>query len=122
MDEKATNETKAPGNIDISSLIPQITADVTAAIRERAINGFTYAVQQQVGEQVSAYIKEQIVPLIADELKANHAELRAAIVKGVYASVEALAEKLRTAAVAKITGYDGDKLIKEFIGQVFPRY
>lgn len=120
------NETESkavePMNLDISKMIPRITEEVTAKIRERAVESFGYEVNRAVAAQVQAFITEHIVPDIAAELKARSPELRAAVVAGVFGAMDALSEKVKKAAVDKIAGYDGDKVIREFIAAIYPRY
>lgn len=115
-----TNE--MTGTLDIGAMIPRITEDVMAAMREKAIQSFSYQVQQAVGAEVQKFIAEQIVPDIAAELKARSPELRAAVVAGIFGAMDALAEKVKKSAVDKISGYDGDKVIKDFISTIYRGY
>jgi hypothetical protein len=115
------NENGTQGGFDVAGLIPQITEEVTAALRDRAIQNFSYSVTNAVGEQVSKYIQENVVPLVAVELKSRDAEVRAAVAAAFIASVDALAENLKATAIKKMAGYDGDKLVSEFVRAVFGR-
>lgn len=118
MTESATK----PGfTIAIEAMIPQITADVAAQLRERALAGLTHEVTQAVNAEVKRYVAEHIVPEVAAELHAHKAELIAAVVAGVKASALALSDALARHATEKLGGYEGAKVVGRIMAELAPK-
>ena len=109
-------------NISVESMIPQITEQVAAELRKKAIESFGYEVQQAVTTEVRRYITENIVPTLTAELKEKEPEIRAAFVAGIVGTAHAVAEHARSRAVEKLAGYEGDKLIRSIFDSLFSRY
>jgi hypothetical protein len=105
----------------IAAMLPSITEQVTAKLRERALSNLEHQVTMAVAEQVKAFLSETIVPTVAEELRAAEPEIRAAIVAGVRGGSLALAAAIEKKITDKVTGYDGDKVIGEILRQLAPR-
>lgn len=105
--------------VDISELIPRITEQVASELRQKATQRFEYAVTEAVAVEVKRYIAENIVPGVTKELEKNDATIRAAIVAGVAVAADALRDKIIKEATDRITGYQGNELVRKFVDAVF---
>lgn len=104
----------------IEAMLPSITEQVAAQLRERALRNLEHQVTQAVGEEVKRYLTENIIPSVTAELKAADPEIRAAIVAGIKAASVQLAAQIEKRITDKITGYEGDKVVAAILRQVSP--
>lgn len=106
----------------IKALMPQMTEQVAAQIRERALANLEHVVASAVTEEVKKYIANVIVPSVQAELAAHEGTIKA----GVLAAVKVVAERCGTALVEqmteKLTGYQGDKLVRDIFGPLMRGY
>lgn len=109
-------------SIKIESMLPQITEQVAAEIRKRALDNLSYEVTSAVQNEVRRYLVENIVPGVTAELQKHDAEIRAAFVEAVRQCAQLATDAVVKKAAEKMAGYDGDKMLKEIFGAIFPRY
>jgi hypothetical protein len=114
-----SDDVKNRYGIDIDELIPRVTEEVAAAMRERAMASLDYQVQAALRTTIEEYITANIVPSVRAELTKNEAEIRAALCAGIVAGCNALAAKLAESATKKIEGYEGDKLLEVVVQTVW---
>lgn len=107
--------------LDIKAMLPRITEQVAAELRQKAVERFQWQVLSAVEEQVKLYITERIVPEVQRELAEHEAEIRASMVAAIRGACVALTEHVTESATKKIAGYDGDKAIKAIVDQLFGR-
>lgn len=103
-----------------NEMIPQITEQVAAQLRDRALARFEHQVAEAVAKEVERYISENIVPAVAKELQAKDAEIRAALVSGVCAAVDVLGRQIQESVTKRVAGYDGDKLVADVMRILTP--
>jgi len=108
--------------LSIESMLPQITEQVAAEIRKKALDSLSYEVQSAVTEEVRRYMVENIVPQVTAELKKHEVEIRAAFVESVRQCATLATDAVVKKAAEKMAGYAGDKMLKEIFGTLFPRY
>lgn len=109
-------------NIDLSAMIPRVTEEVAAKLRESAFDNLKYQVTQACALEIKKYIEENIVPSVRAEMVKHEAEMKAAIIGGILASMSDLTARIHADAVKKIAGYDGEKLVADIVGKLFSRY
>lgn len=108
-------------SINLTDILPGITAKVVEQLQQRATERLSYAVTEAVDAATRRYIEETILPGVNEELQKHEAELRAAIVTGIHMATMALAEAIREKATERIASYDGDKLMNDVVGALFAR-
>lgn len=106
----------------IQSLIPQLTEEVAAKIRDRCLSNMEYNVAQQVQLLVGEHIKEVVVPAVHAELAAHGDEIKAAVIAAVKQVALTIGTALVAKATEKLAGYDGDKLLAGMLGPLFRGY
>jgi hypothetical protein len=109
-------------SISLENMLPQITEEVAAKLRERALASLTYQVEDAIKVKVRGYIEENILPTVQKELEAHDSEIRAAFVAAVVAASQAVAAKVKEAAEEKLTSWGGEKLVGELMSKIFSRY
>jgi hypothetical protein len=114
-----SDETKKAFGIDVEKMMPQITEEVAAKLKQRAVDSLVYEVNHAVAKAVSSYIDENIVPSVKEELKAHDAEIRAAIVAGVVGASKALAARIAEDATKKLASYEGDQMVRKMVTSIF---
>lgn len=107
--------------IAIDAMLPAITEQVAAQLRQRAFDALTYRVNEAVAAEVQRYITENIVPAVTAELEAHRAELIAAVIAGVQASMVALSTATVKHVTDRLTGYDGSKVVGKILGELAPK-
>lgn len=106
----------------IQSMIPRLTDEVAAEIRNKCIANMTYDISKQVTAEVGKHIEEVILPAVRLELQEHEAEIKASVVAAVKATFAAVGEKLVKHTVEKLAGYEGDKLLTQMLGPLLRGY
>ena len=107
--------------IKLEDMLPGITAEVAAKLKQRAIESLEYAVTTAVGKTIEDYIKTDILPAVQAEVQAHHAEIKAAVVAGVLGAMKAASEQIQKKAIEKLTGHEGDRVISSILDAIKPR-
>lgn len=106
----------------IQSLIPQLTEEVAAKIRERCLSNMEYNVAQQVMLVIGEHIKTVIVPAVQADLEAHTDEIKASVVAAVKQVSVTIGVALVAKATEKLASYEGDKLLAGMLGPLFRGY
>ena len=117
----ANKETEGRFNIAVDAMLPQITEEVAAELRKRALESISWEVKEAVQAEVRTYLTDSVLPQVRKELAQHEAEIRAAMVAAVRASGLLVAEKLQEAATKKMASYEGDKVLKDVFDKLFGR-
>jgi hypothetical protein len=105
----------------IEAMIPRMTEQVAQELRKRALDSLTSSVTYQINDEVKKYITEVILPETRKELVKHEAEFKAAALASVKGVLTEVAEQIFTKAKARLSGYDGDRVIDEVMRSVFGR-
>lgn len=105
--------------IAIESMLPQITEQVAAELKKRALDVLSYEVGAAVRTEVERYIKENIVPSVRAELAAHETEIRASFVEGIRQACLLASTKIVASATKKMADYEGDKVISDVVRALF---
>ena len=114
-----SEKSKSRFGIDIEELIPRVTEEVAAKMRENAMTALSYQVQHAVSTAISKYIEDNIIPSVRQELAAHEAEIRAAFVAGIKGACVALAERIEKDAAEKMASYNGNDLLKSVVNSLW---
>lgn len=106
----------------IKALMPQLTEQVAAQIRQRALSNLEHVVASAVTEEVKTYVADVIAPTVRAELVKHDADIRASVVAAVKLIGENVAAELVKQVTEKLSGYQGDHIIKEVFGPIFRGY
>lgn len=107
---------------NVKAMLPQITMEVVAAIKEQALRNLQYTTATAIQEAVTEYVKTEVLPAVKDELRANDAVMKAAILASTKGVAELLCESIVDSARKKLAAYDGDKLVASVFGPLFRSY
>jgi dGTP triphosphohydrolase len=106
----------------VKAMIPQITREIADNIKAQVSSNLERSVSGAIHEAVTAHLKEVIMPAVKAELVEQEAAIKAA----VLAASKGVAEMLATTLVAhmekRLTGYEGDKLVRDVFGPLFRTY
>lgn len=105
--------------IDFTAMIPQLTQEVSAELRRRAVESLQYEASAAVSAAVKEFIATNIVPAIQAELTASSAELRATFLAAVKQSVTLSAAQLVEHTQKRLGAYDGEKVVRETLRAIF---
>lgn len=106
----------------IQSLIPQLTEEVAAKIRERCLSNLEYKVSEQVQAAVNEHIATIIIPAVKADLAAHEEDLKAAVIAAVKQVGVTIGAALVEHATKKLASYEGDKLLTQMLGPLFRGY
>lgn len=107
--------------IDIASILPRVTKEVAEELRKKALDSFSYTATEIMKREITAYLMREIVPKLADELKAKEAELKAGLLTALFQSMNMLNEKVVEHARKRLSGYEGDALVRSLTECIFGR-
>lgn len=106
----------------IQSLIPRLTEEVAAKIRDQALSNMQYSVAKQVEAEVAKYVAEIIIPAVRADLVAHEEEIKASVVAAIKALFDAIGAALVEHTVKKLASYEGDKLLTQMLGPLLRGY
>lgn len=106
-------------NIDIAAMLPRITADVAEDLRKKAFDSFSYTATEIMKAEISSFLKSEIVPKLREELRLHEAELRAGMITALFESLKVLNEKALEHARKKLSGWEGDALVRTLTETIF---
>lgn len=98
-------------NLDIAAMIPRITEEVAATIRQKTLDSFNYSVGQAVQQEVTRFIRDRIIPEVSKELEDSGPQIRAAFVAGVQGACALVAQSIVDSTKKRLAGYEGDQLV-----------
>ncbi len=105
-------------SIELKEMLPWITEQVTAELRNRAVDAFKYNATEAVSKEVNRYIQEVIVPEVSKELQSKRAELIAVFVASVNDVANMTADAIKTQALKNLTSYGSENLIGAFMKNI----
>lgn len=106
----------------IQSLIPRLTEEVAAKIRDNALQNLQWDVARKVQEEVGKYIEDVIIPAVRAELADHEAEIKASVLAAIRATFDAVGAALVASATKKLASYEGDKLLTQMLGPLLRGY
>lgn len=107
---------------NVKAMIPQMTAEIAAQIKAQALRQIEHTASVAIAEEVKRYITDSIIPTVQADLALQQDAIRAAIVASCKGIAEGLAAALVERMTAKLSGYEGDKLITQVFGPLFRGY
>lgn len=117
-----STETEAPKiDIDIASLIPELTEDIREAMRRRMQESFSYQVHSRVQEATKKYIEEAIIPDVMKELKTHEDVLKATFLAAIKTACDACAANIVEHTKKKLAGYEGEEMTRSVMRVVLGR-
>ena len=101
---------------DLLNFMQENKADIIASVKAKAISAMTeqvrWGLSSAVQGVVDEFIKTDVLPAIKQELQDHKGPIIAAAVKGAAEIGEAVAQKIVTTAVERMTGYGGTDVLK----------
>lgn len=107
--------------IDLSETLPRLTEEIAAQLRKKAVDSFSYEVQNAIQQEIRRYITQSIVPTITKDLEREHEKIRAAFVLAVKDGCEAVAATMVESTKKRLAGYEGDTLVRDFFNKIFDK-
>jgi hypothetical protein len=100
-------------SINVSQLIPIITAEIQESMRKKALDSFQYEIQRAVQAEISRYVQANIVPVVTKELEEARDQLKAAVVAGVQGATELVAKTFVEQTRKKMESWEGEGFARE---------
>lgn len=107
---------------NVKAMIPAMTAEIANRIKEQAARNLEHYVASAIADEVKRHIADDVVPQLREELNAQQLAIKAAVVAACKGVAEQLAATIVERMTAKLSGYEGDKLITAVFGPLFRGY
>lgn len=107
---------------NVKAMIPQITREIADNIKAQVSSNLERYVSTAIHEAVTAHLKDSIMPAVRAELVEQEVAIKAAVVAATKGVAEMLAAALIEQMKKRITGYDGDKLVRDVFSPLFRGY
>ncbi len=106
----------------VKAMIPRMTEEIAVAIKDRALRSVEYSTSEAIAEEVKRYVSDIVMPLVLDDLRSQQDAIKAAILAACKGFADALAETLLRKMTDRLTGYEGDEILKDVFGPFFRGY
>lgn len=106
----------------VTAMIPAMAAEIAAKIKEQTFRQMEYTTGKAIGDAVTKYITDEVLPLVHAELAAQSDEIKAAILVASRGIADKLVETMVDQFAKKLASYEGEKLVAAVFGPLFRGY